>query len=160
MRVGLSGYSYKPWQGDDRFYPVGLKQAEFLSFYANRYDLVEMDGSWYRMPGTAQVEAWNAGTPPGFHFCFKAHRQVTHMARLKPEALEPLQFMMKRLEPMKERLGPILLQLPPNLKRDDDRLKNFLEKLPETTYHRDLARQCGRRYASRISCRLGCERHR
>lgn len=139
MRVGLSGYSYKPWQGEDRFYPVELKQREFLSFYAGRYDIVEMDGSWYRMPATAQVEAWNLGTPPGFSFCFKAHRQVTHMARLKEEALEPLQFMMRRLEPMKDRLGPVLLQLPPNLKRDDERLKGFLGKLSEATYHRRWA---------------------
>lgn len=139
MRVGLSGYSYKPWQGEDRFYPVGLKQAEFFSFYASRYDIVEMDGTWYRMPATSQVEAWGTAAPEGFCFCFKAHRQVTHMARLKPEALEPLQFMMKRLEPMKDRLGPVLLQLPPNLKRDDERLKHFLGRLPETTYHRQWA---------------------
>lgn len=139
IRVGLSGYSYKPWQGEDRFYPPGLKQKEFLAFYADRYNVVEMDGTWYRMPATAQVEAWNAGVPERFCFCFKAHRQVTHMARLKDEAIEPLKFMMKRLEPLRERLGPVLLQLPPNLKRDDARLQNFLSQLPGATYQRQFA---------------------
>lgn len=127
--VGLSGFSYKPWQGEGRFYPPGLKQKEFLSFYLQRYPGVEMDGTWYRMPTEDASRGYLAQTPESFRFCFKAHRQVTHMARLKPEAIEPLQEMVRRLQPMKERLGPLLLQLPPNLKRDDERLKAFLGRL-------------------------------
>lgn len=129
--IGLSGFSYKPWQGEGRFYPPELKQKEFLGFYSERYRAVEMDGTWYRMPGEDAVTSYKAGAPEGFKFCFKAHRQVTHMARLKPEAIDPLKFMLKRLEPMREHLGPILLQLPPNLKRDDARLKAFLAELPK-----------------------------
>ncbi len=129
--IGLSGYSYKPWQGEGRFYPPELKQREFLDFYSKRYEAVEMDGTWYRMPGEEAVTNYLAGAPEGFKFCFKAHRQVTHMARLKPEAIEPLKFMLKRLEPMRVKLGPILLQLPPNLKRSDERLKAFLAELPK-----------------------------
>lgn len=129
--IGLSGFSYKPWQGEGRFYPPELKQKEFFDFYAKRYGAVEMDGTWYRMPQEAAVASYKAAAPDGFKFCFKAHRQVTHMARLKPEAIDPLKFMLKRLEPMREFLGPILLQLPPNLKRSDDRLITFLDELPK-----------------------------
>lgn len=128
--IGLSGYSYKPWQGEGRFYPPELKQKEFLAFYSERYRAVEMDGTWYRMPGEDAVKMYNDGAPEGFKFCFKAHRQVTHMARLKAEAIDPLKFMLKRLEPLRSHLGPILLQLPPNLKRDDLRLVAFLDRLP------------------------------
>jgi len=130
VRIGLSGFSYKPWQGEGRFYPAELKQKDFLPFYAERYNAVEMDGTWYRMPSEDGVKSWLANSPEDFKFCFKAHRQVTHLARLKPEAIEPLKFMLKRLEPMRPRLGPILLQLPPNLKRDDARLESFLAALP------------------------------
>src|SRR3989440_4509845 len=133
IHIGLSGYSYKPWQGPGRFYPEGLKQAEFLSYYASRYDTVELDGTWYRMPSEEMVRAWLAHTPEGFLFAPKAHRQVTHLHRLKPEALESLSFMIGRCAPLSAsgRLGPILLQLPPNLRRDDGRLAAFLAGLPQ-----------------------------
>jgi uncharacterized protein YecE (DUF72 family) len=130
LHVGLSGYSYKPWQGEGRFYPPELKTKEFLNYYVARYKAVEMDGTWYRMPGEEAVQGYLKATPDDFKFCFKAHRQVTHMARLKPEALDPLKFMLGRLEPLRGRLGPLLLQLPPNLKREDERLKRFLGELP------------------------------
>ena len=131
--IGLSGYSYKLWQGPGRFYPEGLKQAQFLSYYASRYHTVELDGTWYRMPSEEMVRAWLAHTPEGFLFAPKAHRQVTHLRRLKPEALESVRFMMERCAPLAAsgRLGPILLQLPPNLQRDDGRLETFLSGLPQ-----------------------------
>ena len=133
IHIGLSGYSYKPWQGPGRFYPEDLKQAQFLSYYASRYDTVELDGTWYRMPSEEMVCAWLAHTPEGFLFAPKAHRQVTHLHRLKPEALESLSFMIGRCAPLSAsgRLGPILLQLPPNLRRDDGRLAAFLAGLPQ-----------------------------
>ncbi|MBI1757569.1 MAG: DUF72 domain-containing protein [Fimbriimonas ginsengisoli] len=127
LYIGLSGYSYKPWVG--RFYPEGTKAGDLLGYYAGRYPAVEMDGTWYRMPSEAAVQAWLGGTPEGFRFCFKAHRQVTHMARLKEAAVEPIKFQLKRLAPMRARLGPILLQLPPNSKRHDDRLASFLDRV-------------------------------
>jgi uncharacterized protein YecE (DUF72 family) len=132
--IGLSGYSYKPWQGEDRFYPVGLKQSAFLDFYKDRYDAVEMDGTWYKMPGEKQVSDWHANTPDDFRFSFKLHRNITHVARLKPESIDSLQFMLKRLGPLAAagKLGPLLIQLPPNLKRSDERLATFLGLLPTT----------------------------
>ena len=134
IRIGLSGYSYKAWQGPGRFYPEGLKGTQFLAHYAGRYETVELDGTWYRMPTAKMVQGWIDQTPEHFIFAVKVHRQVTHLRRLKPEALEPLGVMLERLAPLAtaKRLGPILLQLPPNLKRDDSRLKTFLAALPRT----------------------------
>jgi uncharacterized protein YecE (DUF72 family) len=130
--IGLSGYSYKPWQGADRFYPPTLKQAGFLGYYATRYDTVELDGVWYRLPTEKAVADWLASTPPHFLFAPKVHRQITHRARLKPECYDFIRLMMGRLNALAsaKRLGPLLIQLPPNLVRDDDRLAAFLEQLP------------------------------
>ena len=130
--IGLSGYSYKPWQGTDRFYPPALKQAGFLSYYATRYDSVELDGVWYRLPSEKAVADWLASTPSHFVFAPKVHRQVTHRSRLKPECYDFIRVMLSRLNPLltAKRLGPLLIQLPPNLVRDDDRLTAFLEHLP------------------------------
>lgn len=134
VHIGLSGYSYKPWQGEDRFYPPELKQAEFLEFYAARYAAVEMDGSWYRTPSVDAVSQWVAKTPSPFQFSFKVHRRISHIARLKPECFEELRFICKRLAPMASvgKLGPFLVQLPPNLKKDEARLTAFVAALPGT----------------------------
>jgi uncharacterized protein YecE (DUF72 family) len=133
VHIGLSGYSYKPWQGPGRFYPPTLKQAGFLGYYATRYDTVELDGVWYRLPSEKAVADWLAATPPHFLFAPKVHRQITHRARLKPECYDFLHVMLDRLKLLAsaDRLGPLLVQLPPNMKRDDDRLEGFLEQLPE-----------------------------
>jgi len=130
--IGLSGYSYKPWQGPGRFYPATLKQAGFLGYYATRYDTVELDGVWYRLPTEKAVADWLTSTPADFLFAPKVHRQITHRARLKPECYDFIQVMLNRLKPLAsaERLGPLLIQLPPNMKRDDDRLASFLGQLP------------------------------
>ena len=130
--IGLSGYSYKPWQGPGRFYPATLKQAGFLGYYATRYDTVELDGVWYRLPTEKAVADWLASTPADFLFAPKVHRQITHRARLKAECYDFIQVMLNRLKPLAsaERLGPLLIQLPPNMKRDDDRLASFLVQLP------------------------------
>jgi len=132
--IGLSGYSYKPWQGPDRFYPPGLKQREFLRYYATRYDSVEMDGLWYRLPSEQAVAEWLALTPDRFVFTPKAHRQITHLSRLKPDCYEFIPVMLDRLAPLAKagRLGPLLIQLPPNFRCDEDRLGRFLEQLPRS----------------------------
>lgn len=130
--IGLSGYSYTPWQGEGRFYPPRLKQAEFLRHYATRFPTVEMDGIWYRIPSEQAVQNWLALTPSSFVFAPKANRQITHIHRFKPEATKHLQRMLERLAPLSQagRMGPVLLQLPPNFQRDDDRLGAFLSTLP------------------------------
>jgi uncharacterized protein YecE (DUF72 family) len=128
--IGLSGYSYKPWQGKGRFYPEKLKSAEFLRYYAGRFNTVELDGMWYRLPTEQTMQGWLEQTPSSFIFSPKAHRQITHMHRLRPDALLFVKTMLDRLAPLirQKRLGPILLQLPPNFTRDDDRLNKFLEQ--------------------------------
>lgn len=130
--VGLSGYSYKEWQGEGRFYPPGTKAASYFEYYCSKYSTVELDGTWYQMPAESAVAKWIATSCDGFQFAPKMHRRVTHMARLKPESLDSVTFFLKRLEPMERagKLGPILVQLPPNLKRDDARLASFLEAIP------------------------------
>ncbi|HJT20432.1 MAG TPA: DUF72 domain-containing protein [Nitrospira sp.] len=132
--IGLSGYSYKPWQGADRFYPPGLKQTEFLRYYAGRYDTVELDGVWYRLPTAKAVADWIALTHDRFIFAPKIHRQITHFSRLKPDSYEFVRVVLDRLAPLSEagRLGPLLVQLPPNFSRNDERLAGFLECLPQS----------------------------
>lgn len=132
--VGLSGYAYKPWQGEGRFYPPDLKQTQFFDYYFDRYRAVEMDGSWYRMPAEKSVATHVRKAPEGFKFSFKMHQRVTHLSRLKPECIESLEFLMKSLLPLAKvgKLGPFLLQLPPNMKRNDERLGSFLQLLPKT----------------------------
>jgi uncharacterized protein YecE (DUF72 family) len=132
--IGLSGYSYKPWQGKGRFYPEKLKSAEFLRYYAGRFNTVELDGMWYRLPTEQTVQGWLEQTPSSFIFSPKAHRQITHMHRLRPDALFFVKTTLDRLAPLirQKRLGPILLQLPPNFTRDDDRLNKFLEQASRT----------------------------
>ena len=131
IRIGLSGYSYKPWQGPERFYPSGLKQTAFLEHYATRYGTVELDGVWYRLPTLPAVTKWIDQTPDHFIFSVKAHRMITHLKRLRPDSIPFLHTMLEHLAPLaaKRKLGPILLQLPPNLKRDNARLAEFLPAL-------------------------------
>ncbi len=132
LYVGLSGYSYKAWQGPSRFYPPGLKTADFLRYYATRFRTVELDGVWYRMPTEKTVHSWVSETPEEFSYAPKAHRQITHFLRLNRESLDVVAILLQRLTPLAQagKLGPILLQLPPNMTRDDERLTAFLAGLP------------------------------
>jgi uncharacterized protein YecE (DUF72 family) len=132
--IGLSGYSYKAWRGPDRFYPPETKPPDFLRYYATRYQTVELDGVWYRLPSEKTVQAWLTDSPPSFVYAPKAHRDITHIRRLRPEGLPMLLAMLQQLGPLHKagKLGPILIQLPPNLKRDDERLETFLGSLPTT----------------------------
>lgn len=133
LHIGLSGFAYKEWQGEGRFYPPDMKQVDYFRYYASRFHAMEADGTWYKMPATAAVEKWIAETTQGFKFSPKMHRKVTHFAKLKPESIDALKFFLKRLEPLEnaDRLGGILLQLPPYLKRDDELLSAFLEEIPK-----------------------------
>jgi uncharacterized protein YecE (DUF72 family) len=133
IHIGLSGFTYKPWRGEGRFYPAKLKEAEFLPFYAERYPAVEMNGSWMMTPSEASIARYIETSPDNFKFTFKAHRNITHIGRLKPETADLIQPMLDRLKPMQDagKLGSIFFQLPPNLKRDDAKLEAFLTRLPK-----------------------------
>ena len=128
IRVGTSGYSYREWKGS--FYPEKLKNADMLRYYAERFSAVEINNTFYRMPKASVLEAWGEQVPTDFLFVLKASQQITHRKRLK-DAGEPLAYLLETAATLGARRGPILFQLPPNLKKDVDRLCGFLELLPE-----------------------------
>src|SRR5688500_9578709 len=125
--AGASGFSYKPWKGP--FYPVDLPDAEMLSYYAARLPAVEINNTFYRLPKAKVLEDWAAQTPDGFRFVLKASRRITHMQRLK-EVDELVAYLFETAGTLGPRLGPLLFQLPPHLKKDLDRLRTFLDLVP------------------------------
>lgn len=127
--AGTSGYAFKEWKGT--FYPSDLKNDDMLGFYASRFPTVEINNTFYRMPRENVLLDWASKVPDGFTFALKASQRITHHARLKPESsAELVGFLLKNTALLGDRLGPILFQLPPNLKKDMDRLRGFLELLP------------------------------
>jgi uncharacterized protein YecE (DUF72 family) len=129
LLAGASGYSFKEWKGN--FYPEKIKPEEMLSFYAERLPTVEINNTFYRMPKASVLENWAGSTPEAFRFAIKASRRITHMARIKAEAAEPLAFLYRNLASLGAKRGAVLFQLPPNLKKDLPRLTAFLSLLPE-----------------------------
>lgn len=125
--VGTSGYSYKEWKGS--FYPDDLPDKEMLRFYSGRFKSVEINNTFYRMPKAPMLEAWAAEVPADFKFVLKAPQRITHIQRLK-DAKDSVLYFVDVAAVLKERLGPLLFQLPPNLKKDGARLRDFLALLP------------------------------
>jgi uncharacterized protein YecE (DUF72 family) len=130
--IGTSGWHYDDWRG--RFYPEKLPKAKWLEFYARRFTTLELNNSFYRLPSEEAFNRWHVSSPPGFRFAVKVSRYITHIKRLK-DCDEALDNFMSRSALLKEKLGPLLYQLPPGLHRDDDLLKAFLEKLPGGLSH-------------------------
>ncbi len=126
--VGTSGYSYKEWKGP--FYPQDLPAARFLGFYAEAFKTVEINNTFYKMPTAKLVDGWASEVPDGFTFALKAPQRITHMAKLKDtgDSVAMLVDTAARLGP---KLGPLLFQLPPFMKKDVPRLAEFLEKAPK-----------------------------
>jgi uncharacterized protein YecE (DUF72 family) len=125
--VGTSGWQYRHWR--ETFYPRGLAQTKWLEFYADRFDTVESNAAFYRLPEAETFARWAERTPPGFVMAVKASRYLTHILRLtEPE--EPVQRLVTRATELGEKLGPILLQLPPTLKLELDRLRRTLDAFP------------------------------
>ena len=127
IRVGTSGWCYKDWSGP--FYPEGLKAKDRLNFYASRFTTAEINASFYRLPTEAAVASWAAGAPEGFVFAWKASRFITHNKKLKDVAAS-LELVFGRMDGLGRTFGPVLFQLPPQLRRNDERLATFLEQLP------------------------------
>ena len=129
-RIGCSGWNYDDWRG--RFYPDKEPRRRWLELYAERFDTVEVNTTFYRLPKREAVAAWVAQTPDSFTFTVKASRYLTHIRRLQDLDQGVARFY-ERIEPLIEhrRLGPVLWQLPANFKRDDERLERWLEALPE-----------------------------
>jgi uncharacterized protein YecE (DUF72 family) len=129
-RIGCSGWNYTDWRGP--FYPRGEPQRRWLELYAERFDTVEVNNTFYRLPRRDVVASWAAQTPDSFTFAVKASRYLTHIKRLT-ELGEGVARFYERIEPLIEarRLGPVLWQLPGNFQRDDERLHAWLAALPE-----------------------------
>ena len=128
LLAGTSGYAFKEWKGP--FYPEDLKDDAMLGFYAGKFPTVEINNTFYRLPKESVLLDWASQVPGSFTFAIKASQKITHFARLKPESQGAVEFLLKNTKVLGERLGPILFQLPPNLKKDLPRLKAFLEFLP------------------------------
>jgi uncharacterized protein YecE (DUF72 family) len=131
LHVGTSGYSYKEWKGS--FYPEDLSPKDMLSYYGERLNAVEINNTFYRLPKASVLESWASQVPETFRFSIKASRRITHFTRLKEESREPTEYLLSTTSELGDRLGVVLFQMPPNLKKDAPRLANFLEILPEGT---------------------------
>jgi uncharacterized protein YecE (DUF72 family) len=125
--AGTSGYSYPAWKGS--FYPDDLPAKEMLAYYASRLPAVEINNTFYRMPRESVLEGWAETVPDGFRFVLKASRRITHFKRLKGTD-EEVEYFIGTAAALADRAGAILYQLPPNFKRDDDRLAAFIASLP------------------------------
>jgi uncharacterized protein YecE (DUF72 family) len=128
-RVGCSGWNYRDWRG--LFYPSGLPARRWLEYYASRFDTVEVNSTFYRLPRREAVANWVEQTPEGFCFAVKASRYLTHVRRLRD--VEPgIELFEQRIAPLRKagRMGPVLWQLPENFHRDEDRLEELLAVLP------------------------------
>jgi uncharacterized protein YecE (DUF72 family) len=129
LLAGASGYSFKEWKGS--FYPDKIKPEEMLAFYAERLPSVEINNSFYQMPKSETLAHWAAATPPDFRFAIKASQRITHIGRLKADKVaESVAYLYNKLATLGAKRGPVLFQLPPNLKKDLPRLTDFLALLP------------------------------
>ncbi len=129
-RVGCSGWSYDAWVGP--FYPARTKPGEYLSQYSSVFDTVEIDSTFYRVPSAEMVRSWYRSTPDGFLFCPKVPKQITHELKLR-EADVLFASFIDVVKLLRNKLGPVLVQLPPSFTFDRDvkRLTNFLDHVPD-----------------------------
>ena len=132
VRVGCSGWQYKHWRGD--FYPAELPQRQWLEYYSEQFDTVEINNSFYRLPESATFSSWRDRAPAGFTYAVKASRFLTHMKKLKdPEG--PVTLFFERARSLGRALGPVLYQLPPRWPVNIERFRAFLQTLPKRRRH-------------------------
>jgi uncharacterized protein YecE (DUF72 family) len=127
VHIGTSGWHYKHWCGP--FYEEKLSPAKMLPVYLRHFDTVEINNSFYRLPSGETFRCWRECTPRGFCFAVKASRFITHMKKLK-DPQNALEKFLPRAEELKDKLGPILFQLPPKWMVNAERLQEFLAALP------------------------------
>ena len=129
--IGTSGWIYKHW-GKDVFYPVGLPQKQWLSHYGQTFDTVEINSTFYNLPGKKVFDNWRKATPEHFLFVVKANRFITHMKKLNEPEIA-VQRILENISGLCEKLGPVLFQLPPLWNLDAARLQDFLAYLRQQT---------------------------
>ena len=130
-RIGLSGWSYAGWRGE--FFPDGLPHRAELEYASRRFDTIEINGSFYALQKPESYRRWRRETPPGFVFAVKGSRFITHNKKLGDVTTALANFFASGVLALREKLGPVLWQLPENLELDVDRVGEFLERLPHTT---------------------------
>ena len=128
LHIGTSGWNYAHWKNN--FYPADLPQKEWLSFYTKNFNTVELNSSFYHLPKKETFKKWHDNTPGDFIFSVKASRYITHIQKLV-DSKESVKKFLDAAVFLKEKLGPVLFQLPPNLNYDNERLENFCKLLPE-----------------------------
>jgi uncharacterized protein YecE (DUF72 family) len=131
LLIGISGWSYKSWRGD--FYPTGLRQRDELAYAAQRMTSVEINGSFYSLQRPTSYQSWHDQTPPGFVFAVKGGRFITHMRRLKDVEAPLANFFASGVLALRDKLGPLLWQLPGDMGFDAERVGAFLQLLPRNT---------------------------
>ena len=140
LRVGTSGYNFPEWRGS--FYPPKLASAKWLEYYAQQLGTVEINYTFYRTPNAKTIAGWNAATPESFTFVLKAPQRITHFARLR-NIDEPLRIFLDVIRKLNAKLGAVLFQLPPNFKKDVEKLSDLLTQFPP-----DVRAACEFRHAS------------
>lgn len=128
VRIGISGWRYEGWRGV--FYPTGWPQREELAFASRAFDTIEINGSFYGLLRPQHYDAWYAETPPGFVLAVKAPRYITHVKRLRDVDRALANFFASGVLRLREKMGPLLWQLPPNFEFDAERIDGFLRLLP------------------------------
>ncbi len=128
--IGTSGWHYDHWR--EKFYPRGLAKSRWLGFYSEKFSTVELNNSFYRLPSERAFANWRDSSPEEFVFSVKVSRYITHIKRLK-NTTEPISNFMARARLLEGKLGPLLYQLPQNMKRDYQILDEFLKIIPENS---------------------------
>ena len=132
IHVGCSGWVYRHWRG--LLYPEGLPQRRWFQRYAEDFDTVEINASFYRLPLASTFDGWREKAPPRFRYAVKVNRFITHMKKLL-DCDAPLAKFVALARPLGDKLGPLLYQLPPSLHKDPERLEAFLKLLPPDLEH-------------------------
>jgi uncharacterized protein YecE (DUF72 family) len=130
--IGCSGWHYEHWRG--LYYPEELPKPKWLPFYAGQFSTVELNNSFYHLPSEKAFNTWRASTPENFAFAVKVSRYITHIKKLKNLGSAVENFL-SRAGLLEEKLGPLLYQLPPSMRRNDQLLRNFLSLLPPKYQH-------------------------
>ncbi len=130
--VGTSGWHYEHWRG--LFYPEGMAKQKWLAFYAQHFTTVELNNSFYHLPSEKAFVTWRESSSTSFVFAVKVSRFITHIKKLR-QVEEPIETFLSRVNFLRDKLGPLLYQLPPNMKRNDEILEAFLSILPSQYRH-------------------------
>ncbi|MBD3272008.1 MAG: DUF72 domain-containing protein [Elusimicrobia bacterium] len=127
IHIGTSGWHYKHWH--DVFYPAEIQDESMLRYYCGNFKTVEINNSFYHLPKSKTLKAWHTAVPDGFVFAVKASRYITHMKKLK-NCSEPVKKFLNRVETLRDKMGPVVFQLPPRWSKNPERLEEFLSIFP------------------------------